>query len=67
MLMLRKISKSLNIINKLLFNFNQPPRDPQIPTENDFMLPYSINFLHDNKGAIRHPKQVGRGPGSGKG
>lgn len=31
------------------------------------MLPYSINFLHDNKGAIRFPKQQGRGPGSGKG
>ena len=31
------------------------------------MRPYSINFLSDNKGAIRFPKQVGRGPGSGKG
>ncbi len=31
------------------------------------MLPYSINFLRDNKGAVRYPKQLGRGPGSGKG
>lgn len=31
------------------------------------MTPYSINFLHDNKGAMRYTKQLGRGPGNGKG
>lgn len=65
--MLRAISRQLNLITKLSFGYNQGPRDPTIPTESDVMLPYSINFLHDNKGAVRYPKQVGRGPGSGKG
>ena len=65
--MLRGITRSLNLITRLSFGFNQPPRDPKLPTESETMLPYSINFLHDNKGAIRFPKQVGRGPGSGKG
>jgi large subunit ribosomal protein L15 len=31
------------------------------------MTPYSINFLHDNIGATRNVKQLGRGPGNGKG
>jgi hypothetical protein len=67
MLMLSRISRTLPLMTRVCFAFNQPPRDATLPTESDFMLPYSINFLHDNKGAVRFPKRVGRGPGSGKG
>lgn len=67
MLMLSRLSRNINLITRVCFAFNQPPRDPSLPTESEVMLPYSINFLHDNFGAVRFPKQVGRGPGSGKG
>lgn len=67
MFILSRISRTLPIFTRLCFNYNQPPRDSTLQTESEFMLPYSINFLHDNKGAVRCPKQLGRGPGSGKG
>lgn len=67
MLMLSRLSRNINLVTRVCFAFNQPCRDPSLPTESEVMLPYSINFLHDNKGAVRFPKQVGRGPGSGKG
>ena len=31
------------------------------------MRPFNINAINDNKGSRRYPKDVGRGPGSGKG
>lgn len=65
--MLRSVSRNMGFLVKICFGFNQPPRDPKLPTESELMLPYSINFLHDNKGAVRYPKKLGRGPGSGKG
>ena len=67
MLAIKAITRNINILTKLCYMYIQPPRDSSLPTEASTMLPYSINFLHDNKGAVRFPKQVGRGPGSGKG
>lgn len=67
MLALKNLSRNINLITKICFMYIQPPRDPTLPTEASIMLPYSINYLHDNKGAIRYPKKIGRGPGSGKG
>jgi hypothetical protein len=67
MLALKNLSRNINLITKICFMYIQPPRDPTLLTEASIMLPYSINYLHDNKGAVRYPKKIGRGPGSGKG
>ena len=67
MLALKNLSRNINLITKICFMYIQPPRDPTLPTQASIMLPYSINYLHDNKGAVRYPKKIGRGPGSGKG
>jgi hypothetical protein len=67
MLALKNLSRNINLITKICYMYIQPPRDPTLPTEASIMLPYSINYLHDNKGAVRYPKKIGRGPGSGKG
>lgn len=65
--MIRIITKTLRLTSLVAFNVARPRRDPSIPTEASFLRPFSVNFLSDNKGSKRYPKEVGRGPGSGKG
>lgn len=65
--MIKFITKTLRLTTSLVFNVARARRDPNIPTETNFMRPFTINFLNDNEGSKRYPKRVGRGPASGKG
>ena len=42
-------------------------RAPRVPVQSIHTLSVAVNQIRDNPGSRRYPKQVGRGPGSGKG
>ena len=65
--MLRTVHKIIQLTTFLKFYGGRARRDPSIPTQAPIMLPFNIQNLHDNPGATKNSKQLGRGPGSGKG
>ena len=65
--MLRTAQKIIQLTSLIRFYTGRARRDPSIPTQASIMLPFNIQNLHDNPGATRNSKIVGRGPGSGKG
>jgi hypothetical protein len=68
MFLLKRISKSgFNLFNSVKFLFHQKPRHTSVPTQSNIMKPFTISNLHDNPGAKRVAKRLGRGKGSGKG
>lgn len=69
MMMLRKVLGPLSskLLTPIVYGVMQPSRPSSVPTQSDIMLPYSINYLHDNPGSHRKAKILGRGRASGKG
>lgn len=67
MIQFKKFFNTFKLITNLQFFFHQKPRSPSVPTQASTLLPFNINYLHDNPGARRYPPEVGRGPGSGRG
>lgn len=65
--MIKILTKTVRLSSVILFNVARARRDPSVPTEANYIRPFSINFLNDNKGSRVYPKPVGRGPGNGKG
>ena len=66
--MIAHILRPLRLSTVIAFGMGgRPRRNPSIPTQSSTMMPFAIQYLHDNPGSKRYPKQVGRGPGSGKG
>lgn len=66
--MIKNLAKTFIRLNTLVcFNTSRPRRDPSIPTEANFIRPFAVNFLSDNKGAKVYPRKVGRGPATGNG
>lgn len=65
--MIKILTNTLRLGSKIFYAFSIPRRDPSLPTEANFIRPFSINTLSDNEGSRRYPKQLGRGPGNGKG
>lgn len=65
--MIKILTKTVRLSTLILFNVARPRRNPSMPTEANYLRPFSVNFLNDNQGARVYPKPVGRGPGNGKG
>lgn len=57
----------LQLTNRTSCFFHRKVRTTEVPTQAPILNPFKLNFLHDNPGARRYAKIVGRGPGSGKG
>lgn len=55
------------LLKTIQFLFHRKPRPQDVPTQRPTMEPFSINHLRDNPGSRYTPKELGRGPASGKG
>lgn len=67
MMLIQRAFTALNLLKPIVFAASRARRPSSVPTQSTIMEPFSINKLHDNPGATRNSKIVGRGPGSGKG
>lgn len=65
--MIKILARTIRLQTLIFFNAGKARRDPSIPTEKNFLRPFSINFLNNNEGARDYHQRVGRGPASGKG
>ena len=65
--MITHFAKTLRLTTFLAFGITRPRRHPSIPTQGPVLTPFTIQNLHDNPGATRKVKDLGRGPGNGKG
>lgn len=67
-MLLRTLRNPLGLLLRTgVYCFHRKVRVTEEPTQAPVLQPFAINYLHDNPGARREAKIVGRGPGSGKG